>query len=346
MSADGNMNADILAGALPCERSGRAFSDEELLEAGRTLMRTEAAEILRTADEIGPELVHAARAVYGCAGRVVVVGLGKSGHVGRKISATLASLGTPSFFLHATEALHGDLGMVRREDVGLFISNSGATEIVALIPHFRRLGAQVIAITGGPDSPLARHSDLVLNSRVTQEGDPLQLAPMSSTTLQLAIGDALAALVTKLRGLRREDFALFHPGGALGRRLLTKVRDVMGTGTQLPVVRHGVLVRDALFSITSKGYGATCVVDGDGLLIGIFTDGDLRRLMEKRGVDAFGVRIEDAMTKSPRTIGPDSLAAEAVRLMEQHEINVLVALEGGRPVGMIHIHELLRAGIA
>ena len=333
--------------SLPCERSGEFRSDGNLLGAARELMRAEAEEILRAADAIGPELVQAARAIYACTGRVVVVGLGKSGHVGRKVSATLASLGTPSFFLHAAEALHGDLGMVRREDVGLFLSNSGTTaEVVELLPHFHRLGAKVIAITGGADSPLARHSDLVLDSHVEREGDPLQLAPMSSTTLQLVIGDALAALVTTLRGLKSEDFALFHPGGALGRRLLTRVRDVMGSGTQLPVVRRGVLVRDALFSITSKNYGATCVVDEEGRLIGIFTDGDLRRLMERRNVEAFNVKIEEAMTRAPRVIAPEALAAEAVRVMEEKEISVLVAVEDGRPVGMVHLHDLLRAGIA
>lgn len=332
---------------LPCERPGETFSDEELLRYGKELIRTEAAELTRAADRLGSELVRAARAIHECAGRVVVVGLGKSGHVGRKISATLASLGTPSFFLHAAEASHGDLGMVRRSDVGLFISNSGSTaELVALLPHFHRLGATMIAVTGGLNSPLATHSDIVIDSGVKQEGDPLQLAPMSSTTLQLVIGDALAAMVTQLRGLRREDFALFHPGGALGRRLLTRVRDVMGGLDQLPVVRRGVSVKDALFAITSKNYGATCVVDEGGRLIGIFTDGDLRRLMEREGARAFEVAIEEAMTQNPRSIAPESLAAEAVRVMEHMEISVLVAVEDGRPVGMVHIHELLKAGIA
>ena len=325
----------------------KELSDVELLNAGRELMRTEAEEILRAAGTVGTELVRAAREIYQCRGRVVVAALGKSGHVGRKISATLASLATPSFFLHAAEALHGDLGMVRREDVGLFISNSGTTaEVVSLLPHFHRLGAKVIAITGGAESPLALHSDIFINSHVEREGDPLQLAPMSSTTLQLAIGDALAAIVTILRGLKREDFALFHPGGALGRRLLTRVRDVMSTDERLPVVNRGVSVKDALFVITGKGYGATCVVDDDGLLIGVFTDGDLRRLMERRGVGAFGEKIEDAMTRNPKTINPDCLAAEAVRIMEEKEISVLIAVEDNRPVGIIHIHELLRAGIA
>lgn len=336
-----------MSAVLPCERPGENFSDEELLRSGKELVRTEAAELTRAADRLGPELVQAARAIYECSGRVVVVGLGKSGHVGRKIAATLASLGTPSFFLHAAEGAHGDLGMVRREDVGLFISNSGSSaELVALLPHFRRLGATMIAVTGGLNSPLATHSDIVIDSGVEREGDPLQLAPMSSTTLQLVIGDALAAMVTQLRGLRREDFALFHPGGALGRRLLTRVRDVMGGPDQLPVVRRGVLVKDALFAITSKNYGATCVVDEQGSLIGIFTDGDLRRLMEKKGAEAFRIPIEEAMTSNPKTIAPESLAAEAVRVMERMEISVIVAVEEGRPVGMVHIHELLKAGMA
>ena len=310
-------------------------------------MITEAREILSASERLTPDIVKAARLIYGCEGRVVVVGLGKSGHVGRKISATLASLGTPSFFLHAAEASHGDLGMVRREDVGLFISNSGASsEIVALLPHFRRLGAKMIAVTGSPASPLAEHSDIVLDAHVESEGDPLQLAPMSSTTLELVLGDALAAMVTLLRGLKREDFALFHPGGALGRKLLTRVRDVMGSGDSLPVVCEGVSVKDALFVITGKGYGAVCVVDLEGKLTGIFTDGDLRRLMERLGAGAFDCLIQDAMTRRPKIISPEALAAEAVGIMEREEVSVLVAVEEGRPTGIVHIHELLRKGIA
>ena len=322
-------------------------TDNELLNAAKKLMLTEANEILHSAENLNVNIVTAAREIYACKGRVVVVGLGKSGHVGRKISATLASLGTPSFFLHAAEASHGDLGMVRREDIGLFISNSGASsEIVALLPHFRRTGAKMIAVTGSMTSPLAEKADIVINAHVESEGDPLQLAPMSSTTLELVLGDALAAVVTILRGLRREDFALFHPGGSLGRKLLTRVRDVMGKGESLPVVSDGVTVKDALFVITGKGYGATCIVDSEDRLTGIFTDGDLRRLMEKAGNDAFTTRIENAMTRNPKTISPDSLAAEAVRLMENNEISVLIAVENQKPIGIIHIHELLRAGIA
>ena len=322
-------------------------TDEELLSSARKLMLTEANEIIRSARNLDAEIVKAAREIFACQGRVVVVGLGKSGHVGRKISATLASLGTPSFFLHAAEASHGDLGMVRREDIGLFISNSGASsEIVSLIPHFRRIGAKMIAVTGSLSSPLAENSDIVIDAHVDSEGDPLQLAPMSSTTLELALGDALAAMLTILRGLRREDFALFHPGGSLGRKLLTQVRDLMGKGESLPVVAEGVTVKDALFVITGKGYGAACIVDNEGKLTGIFTDGDLRRLMERSGSEAFNTKIQDAMTRNPKTISPDSLAAEAVKKMESNEISVLIATENQRPVGIVHIHELLKAGIA
>ena len=322
-------------------------SDEELLNAAKNLMQIEAEEILNASKNLNYEIVKAAKLIYSCEGRVVVVGLGKSGHVGRKISATLASLGTPSFFLHAAEASHGDLGMVRNEDVGLFISNSGSSsEIVSLLPNFSRIGAKLIAITGSMTSPLAKHADIILNAHVENEGDPLQLAPMSSATLELVIGDALAVVIEILRELKREDFALFHPGGALGRKLLTRVKDVMGKGDQLPVVKEGVTVKDALFVITGKGYGATCVVDEDFNLTGIFTDGDLRRLMEKSGNDSFSTKIENAMTKNPKTISQNSLAAEAVRIMEKNEISVLIATENNKPMGIIHIHELLKAGIA
>ena len=307
--------------------------------------RCEAGELLRAADNISYELVQAAKLIYECKGRVVVAGLGKSGHIGRKFSATLASLGTPSFFLHAAEAFHGDLGMLRKEDIGVLVSNSGTTsEVTALIPHFQRLGAKLIAITGGVNSPLAKHCDIVLNSHVEHEGDVLELAPMSSTTLQLAIGDALAVIVTILRGLKREDFALFHPGGALGRKLLTRVQDLMG---EPPIVKCGVLIKDALFAITSGNYGAACVVDNSNKLMGIFTDGDLRRLIEKFGVEAFNIKIEDAMTRTPKVISPENLAAEAMRIMERNEISVLIAVDDKNvPVGMLHLHEILKAGIA
>ncbi|MDR2522732.1 MAG: KpsF/GutQ family sugar-phosphate isomerase [Synergistaceae bacterium] len=334
---------------LPWEREGVDCDDGNLLQTGRDVMRREAAELARAADRMGTELVQAARAIHSCRGRVVVVGLGKSGHVGRKISATLASLGTPSFFLHAAEGMHGDLGMVCREDVGLFVSNSGNTaEVLAVLPYFKRLGSLVIAVTGTPDSPLARHSDIVVNAGVESEADPLRLAPTSSTTLQLVMGDALAGMAARLRGLRREDFAVFHPGGTLGRRLLTRVVDVLGPPDQLPKVEENVSVKDALFEITDKKFGATCVVDKVGELTGIFTDGDLRRLLERHGVEALNRRIGDFMTRAPSTIEASRLAADAVRIMEEREISVLIVMDGTRgkaPLGMIHLHDLLRSGL-
>ena len=333
---------------LPSDRQPEKLSDEELLEAGREVLRHEAEELVRAAARFGMELVQAARIVEACKGRIVVSGIGKAGHVGRKVAATLSSLGTPSFFLQASEAAHGDLGMVRHEDVALLISHSGKTgEVVALLPFFRRIGAPVIAITGDANSPLALGADVFLDSSIEREADPLQLAPTSSTTLQLAVGDALGAMVTLLRGLKKEDFALFHPAGSLGKKLLLRVCDVMNTSGSLPVVSQETLVKEALFEITSKNYGATCVTDDDGLLVGIFTDGDLRRLIAKEGIGCLERRVGDVMIRSPRTINPDSLAAEAVHIMEKLEISVLVVIDKERrPVGMVHIHELLQSGVA
>lgn len=332
---------------LPSERSYRPMDDRGLVEIGKRVLLDEARELESAARRLGPELAEAARIVLGCRGRLVVSGLGKSGHVGRKIAATLASLGTPAFFLHSAEASHGDLGMVRREDVALLVSQSGRTkEVLCLLPFFRRLGAPVVALTGDSGSPLAQGADVVLDSSVQKEADPLNLAPTSSTTVQLAMGDALAGVVTEMRCLKKEDFALFHPAGNLGRRLLLSVSDVMGSGDRLPTVRETSSVKDALFEITSKNYGATAVVDDKGLLSGIFTDGDLRRLLEKQGVTALDEVISDVMTVGPRTIGKDRLAAEAVKIMEDSEVSVLVVVEDERPVGMVHLHELLQAGLS
>lgn len=337
---------------LPWEREGRPLSDENLLEAGKNILRSEASEILRAADRAGAEFVRAARIIHGLRGRLVVSGMGKSGIIARKIAATLASLGTPSFFLHAAEGVHGDLGMVCRDDAALILSNSGNTaEVLSILPHFRRLGAPIIAVTGGLDSPLAANADVVIDSGVLseagcEEGSALGLAPLCSTTLQLAIGDALAGMVTELRGLRPEDFALFHPGGTLGRRLLTRVGDLMASGDDLPLVKEDVKVSDALFVMTGKGFGAVIVTDGAGYLAGIFTDGDLRRLIARRGVDCLSDEVGAAMTVAPVTIAPDRLAAEAVRVMEEREISAIVVVEEKRPVGILHLHELLKAGVA
>ena len=332
--------------SLPRERNNIDYDDERLLEVGRSVLLMEAEEISRAASRVGKELVEAARIINRCDGRLVVVGMGKSGLVGRKIAATLASLGTPAFFLHAAEGAHGDLGMVCREDAGLFLSNSGQTrEVLEVLPFFRRLGAPVIAMTGNTSSRLARDSDVVIDSGVAREADPLGLAPTTSTTLQLALGDALAGMVTELRGLKAEDFAMFHPGGSLGKRLLLRVSDVMATGDRVPRISLTASVREALFEITSKGFGATIIEDEKGYVSGIFTDGDLRRLLEDRGVSALSLPIVEVMTKDPKTITPDRLAAEAMHIMEEREISCLIVSESGRATGIVHIHELLRAGV-
>ena len=333
---------------LPWERREESFSDDELLDAGKDVLLEEARAIERLASRIGEELVRAARLITACRGRVVVSGLGKSGLVGRKIAATFASLGIPAFFLHAAEGVHGDLGMVCPDDVGLFISNSGETaELLSLLPYFRKIGAAVVGMTGKLDSSLAKNSDVCLDSGVEREADPLGLAPTSSTAVQMAIGDAIAGISVKLQRLRPEDFALFHPGGALGRRLLLRVGDLMGAEDRLPRVRTDATVREALFEITSKGYGATAVEDPQGFLRGIFTDGDLRRLLERRGPESLSLPVEQVMTPNPRTIEPGRLAVEALRLMERNEVSVLLAVDPqGRAVGILHLHEVLKAGVA
>lgn len=332
---------------MPYERDEVEFADGELLETGKSVLTNEAQALLSAAGRLGGEMVEAARIISRCRGRIVVSGLGKSGHVGRKSAATFASLGVPAFFLHAAEGIHGDLGMVCREDVGFFLSNSGETrELIDIIPYFKRLGAPIIAVTGNPGSTLGREATITLNCRVEREADPLGLAPTSSTTLQMAIGDAVAGMTTKLLGLAKEDFAMFHPGGSLGKRLLLRVSDLMGVAADMPVTNSGARVRDALFDITSKGYGATIVVDGDGKLAGIFTDGDLRRFMERQGTQNLDLPVASVMTANPRTIAPDKLAQEALRVLEQFEISVLIVVEYGKPVGILHLHDILKAGVA
>lgn len=332
---------------LPYEREEQQITDAELLETGRKVLLEEAEAMRISAESLGDEILKAAHILKNCTGKIVVTGLGKSGHIGRKTAATFASLGVPAFFLHATEGSHGDLGMVCREDVGYFISNSGETqELITLIQYFKRIGSPIIAITGNPYSTLAREADVVINSHVDHEADPLGLAPTSSTAVQMAIGDALAGMTTKLLGLKREDFALFHPGGTLGKQLLLHVRDLMGSGDDLPVTTDTSLVKDALFEITSKGYGAAAVVDDKGHLVGIFTDGDLRRLVEREGLAGLVRPVGMAMTKDPKTISPNKLAVEAVRLVQEWEVSVIIAVEDNKPVGMVHIHEILKAGVA
>lgn len=291
--------------------------------------------------------VRACETLLACRGRVVVTGMGKSGHVGGKIAATLASTGTPAFFVHPGEASHGDLGMITREDVVLAISNSGETaEVVTILPLIKRLHVPLISLTGKPGSTMARMADVHLDISVAQEACPLNLAPTASTTATLVMGDALAVALLEARGFTEEDFARAHPGGALGRRLLLKVRDLMHSGDEMPLVAPDTLLSDALLEITRKRMGMTVVRNGDGQVAGVFTDGDLRRVLEA-DVDVHRVTVAEVMTPGGRRIHADALAAEAVHLMEHHVITtLLVEDESGDVAGVVHLHDLLRAGAA
>lgn len=317
------------------------------IELGREVLLHEAQAVRDLADTLDAD--HFGRAVgllLACRGRVVVSGVGKSGHIGRKLAATLASTGTPAFFVHAAEAAHGDLGMITEEDVVIGISYSGSTsELLTIVPTIRREGAKLIAITGNPESPLSRNADVNLNVHVPFEACPLNLAPTSSTTATLAMGDALAVACMHAKGFTKEDFARSHPGGALGRRLLTHVKDVMRTGEAVPVVRAGTTVLDATREITKKHIGMTAVVDVDNTVLGIFTEGDLRRLIEARG-DIRGVRIDDVMTKTPATVSADAMAASAAKIIDERMINQLLVIDEERHlIGALHIHDLMSAKV-
>ena len=295
---------------------------------------------------LGDSFAQAVRAMLDCTGRVVVMGMGKSGHVGRKIAATLASTGTPAMFVHPAEASHGDLGMVTSGDIVLAISNSGESdEIAAILPALKRLGTTLVAMTGRPGSTLARHADLTLSSAVDQEACPLNLAPTASTTAQMALGDALAVALLDARGFRAEDFARSHPGGSLGRKLLTHVHDVMRTGEQVPRVLPDTPFVDMMKEMTRKGLGATAVADPAGQVLGIFTDGDLRRLIEQ-GRDVRALVARQAMHPGPRLVRDDALAVDAADLMEQHRItSVLVVDAQGVLVGALNSNDLMRAKV-
>ena len=326
------------------------FDSARALQLARETLQIESDAILalnqRLTSGTDDSFVRAVQLLLNCEGRVVVSGIGKSGHIARKIAATFASTGTPAFFVHAAEAAHGDLGMVTADDVFIAISYSGeAGELLAIMPLIKRMGTKLIAITGNPDSGLSHLSDVHLNIHVDKEACPLNLAPTASTTATLVIGDALAVAVLDASGFREEDFARSHPGGALGRRLLTHVRDVMRTGAEIPSVRSDCSLVDALLEITKKGIAMTAIVDENNQLLGVFTDGDLRRLLERLH-DFTNVNIADVMHKNPRVIGPEKLAVEAVKLMETHRINqLLVADDSGRLVGALHIHDLTRAKV-
>ncbi len=317
-----------------------------LIERAVDVLRIEAEALEALPARIGDDFVRACEIVLGCTGRVVVSGMGKSGHVARKIAATLASTGTPAFFVHPAEASHGDLGMITRDDVLIALSNSGATEeLLAIVPLLKRRGARLIAMTGKPDSPLARLADVHLDAGVAREACPLNLAPTASTTASLALGDALAVALLDARGFGPEDFASSHPGGALGRRLLTHVSDVMRTGEAIPAVNSDAPLGQAILEITRKRMGMTAVLGATGEVQGIFTDGDLRRLLERDG-DIRALQAWQAMTRSPSVIDPSALAAEAVRLMEDRRISQLLVVDGaGNLVGALHIHDLLAAKV-
>ena len=320
-------------------------SRRQVLPRARAVLRIEAEAIERLLPRLGHAFERATELVIGCKGRVVITGVGKAGLIGQKLSATLASTGTPSLWIHAAEAVHGDLGRVTKDDVVIALSNSGETpELTQLLPVVKQIGAPLIALTGNTVSTLAKHADLVIDVSVKREACSLNLAPTASTTAMLAMGDALAVVVAECRGFKERDFALFHPGGSLGKRLLLKVRDIMRTGPANPVMRSRTRVKDVLVAITKARAGCASIVDGRGQLLGIFTDGDLRRHLESTP-NLADVRVEQVMTRHPKTIGADRLAAEALRVLREHKIDELVVIEPPkRPVGLLDVQDLLKAG--
>lgn len=323
-----------------------AHSANDTLALAREVLAIEANAVAALADRLDEHFTRAIELMLHCRGRVVVSGMGKSGHIARKIASTLASTGTPAFFVHPGEASHGDLGMITQDDVFIGLSNSGeSAELLTIVPLLKRHGAKLIAMTGNAHSTLAREADVHLDASVQQEACPLGLAPTASTTAALALGDALAIALLDARGFGADDFARTHPGGALGRRLLVHVSDIMHQGDSLPLVLVTANLSDALLEMTRKGLGMTAVVDTNGRLLGVFTDGDLRRTLETP-VEIHTTPISQVMRASPRTIGPNALAAEAVQLMEQFKINGLLVTDlQGVLVGALNMHDLLRAGV-
>ncbi len=331
---------------LPMTTTTNTGAEAPSLAWAREVLRIEADAILGLMGRLGCPFVESVDILLACRGRVVVSGIGKSGHVARKIAATMASTGTPAFFVHPAEASHGDLGMITPQDVVIALSYSGeSAELVAIVPLLKRQGTRLIAITGAPGSSLARHADVHLDSGVEREACPLGLAPTASTTAALALGDALAVALLRARGFSADDFARSHPGGKLGRRLLLQVRDIMHAGDRLPSVELGSSLVAALLEMSDKGLGMTAVVDAGGQVLGVFTDGDLRRAIA-RGIDLNNARIDDVMHRSPRTTRANLLAAEALRQMEDARINGLLVLdESGQLVGALNMHDLLKAGV-
>lgn len=318
----------------------------QALELARQVLRIEAEAVASLIPRIDERFLAALDLILNCRGRVVVSGIGKSGHIARKIASTLASTGTPAFFVHPAEASHGDLGMITRDDVFIGLSNSGeSAELLTIIPLIKRQGAKLISFTGNAESSLALEADVHLDAGVAEEACPLGLAPTASTTAALALGDALAVALLDARGFGSDDFARSHPGGKLGIRLLTRVRDVMRSGEALPAVPLSATLADAVLEISRKGMGITSVLGPDGALVGVYTDGDLRRSLEKH-VDFGTTCIADVMTRNPRTVKAERLAAEAVQVMEDHRISQLIVVDDeNRPVGALNMHDLFRAKV-
>jgi arabinose-5-phosphate isomerase len=319
---------------------------EEIIAKGKEVIRIEAESVANLIEKVGKDFAEAVEIVYKSKGRVVLTGMGKSGLIARKIVATMNSTGTAAIYLHPTDALHGDLGMVRKEDVVIIISKSGSTEELArLLPMFKRLGVKIIAMSGNKDSNLAVESDIFLNISVKEEACPLDLAPTSSTTATLAMGDALAVALLEKRNFTVEDFAFLHPGGSLGKRLSLKIKEIMISGKGVPIVSDNAELKDVIFEMTSKRLGTTSVVDADGKLNGVITDGDLRRLLE-RTMDINGLTAKDVMSKNPKVMQSDYLASFALQQMENYHITTLIIIdEQNIPIGIVHLHDLIKLGL-
>ncbi len=320
---------------------------DNILDIAKRVLKTEAEAIYALIEKLGSNFEKAVAIIYESKGRVVVTGMGKSGLVGKKIAATLASTGTPAFFLHPAEAGHGDLGMVTSDDVIIAISNSGETEeIVGLMPFLKRFNLFLISITGNPESTLSREADVTLDVSVKEEACPLGIVPTASTTATLAMGDALAVALLMKRGLKEEDFAFFHPGGSIGKKLLIKVKDLMHRGDAIPQVFLGTPMSKTVIEMSSKRLGHTLVMDNNGKVAGIVTDGDLRRGIEKWGGKLFELTAEEVMARNPKTVSEEELAAKALSIMESYSITTLVVPDGdGRAIGIIHLHDILKQGI-
>jgi arabinose-5-phosphate isomerase len=330
----------------PANRPWTSEDTGKVKQLGQAVIRTEAVAVSALVGRIDDAFVRACRYMLACQGRIVVLGMGKSGHIGSKVAATLASTGTPAFFVHPGEASHGDLGMITPKDVVLALSNSGETsELLTILPIIKRQGVPLIALTGRAASTLAKAAEVHIDVSVAQEACPLGLAPTASTTAALAMGDALAVALLETRGFTAEDFARSHPAGTLGRRLLLHLADIMHVGETIPRVAQGTLLREALMEMSRKGLGMTAVVDPDGRVAGVYTDGDLRRTLD-RSVDIHTTPVDLVMTRHPVTCPPDILAAAALQIMERRKINALLAVDSdGRLVGAINMHDLLRAGV-